>query len=63
MLRYNISTADYDGWTDPNVNSSLVRESMSVFNGEGNTNAQVSPLDVYTDYGFDNIEDAAEVIK
>jgi len=56
--RYNISTADYDAWEDPEINGDLRRMNVKVYNG-GNTasnlvNRQISNVsDVYTRFGMD----------
>lgn len=69
LCRYNISTAEYDGW-DSAVNSSIARLSNidvldgATNGGEADINGEViSELsDVYTQFGFET-EEAREVGK
>jgi hypothetical protein len=52
--RYNISTAEYDGW-DSSINSSILRRSHMVFNeatNQVNDRETISELDVYSQFGF-----------
>lgn len=60
-IRYNISTAEYDGW-DSAVNSSITTENAQVFNGDPQlrrrTFSQLS--DVYEQFGFTK-EEATKV--
>ena len=52
--RYNISTGEYDGW-DSSINSSISRTSALVFNeasNKVNSRQTISPLDVYSQFGF-----------
>lgn len=60
-IRYNISTAEYDGW-DSSVNSSIITESTAVFNGGPQLNRRTfSQLsDVYEQFGFTK-QEAIEV--
>ncbi len=55
--RYNISTADYDAWTDSDINGSLVRQNAQVYNGDSNAgtaNRQISNVsEIYTQFGMD----------
>ncbi len=56
IIRYNISTGEYDGWSG-SVNSDIVKENVDVLgaNNEGQLNMnsrQVSKLDVYSKFGF-----------
>lgn len=63
-IRYNISTADYDAWEDPEISGALMRQNVRVYNGgeQGNTvNRQISNVsDVYTQFGMD-YEEGAQV--
>ena len=59
-IRYNISTAEYDGW-DSAVNSSIQTERAPVFNGEAQQGRSFSQLsDVYERFGFSK-QQATEV--
>ena len=58
ICRYNISTADYDAWEDPEINHELRRMEVPVYNGGTKkyklTDEHISNVsNVYTRFGMD----------
>ena len=62
VLRYNITSGEYDGFNS-SINSSIMKVQEKIFNPQTNTvslTKRISQLDVYSKFGF-NYEEAKSV--